>query len=369
MNISLLLNIVVIVLGLLFMSVGNNKNLRKIYIITCFVLFIFFNAFKSLSVGPDTLSYYDHFVRDFYTSWHNVWQAFSLRYFQWTGDFDEGYTVYTKIIQLFTNDFIIYLIISSLLYLIPFGIILYKYTNNYSQLIFAFVLYITLIYNGGSMLSRQQVATSFLFISFLFLLKNKYVLAILINLFAAIFHLSSLVFLVVPVVALFAQKKVKLLHFVSFLMIPLSIVFSTSLILFAGSLVGSERYASYAETESVGGASFVVLMEVLSIICYLGFKKNLLKEKDSLRKLYIMAPFFTLFAPLILNDGVFIRLSKYFHVYLVIMVPIAIEHIFNKKNSILVYAVVITVLVLYSAMGSGNYSFIWQEPYAHYLTR
>lgn len=219
------------------------------------------------------------------------------------------------------------------------------------------------------MLSRQQVATSFLFISFLFLLKNKYVLAILINLFSAIFHLSSLVFLVVPVVALFAQKKVKLLHFVSFLMIPLSIVFSTSLILFAGSLLGSERYASYAETESVGGASFVVLMEVLSIICYLGFKKNLLKEKDSLRKLYIMAPFFTLFAPLILNDGVFIRLSKYFHVYLVIMVPIAIEHIFNKKNSILVYAVVITVLVLYSAMGSGNYSFIWQEPYAHYLTR
>lgn len=367
MNISLLLNITVIILGLFFIRLGNNKAQRKTYITICLSLFVFFNAFKSLSVGPDTARYYDNFVSAFYTSWDNVWHTFILRYFHWSGDYDDGYTVYTKVMQIFTHDFIVYLIFSSLLYVIPLGIILYKYTNNYKQLIFAFMLYITLMYNGGNMLSRQQVATSFLFFSFLLILKNKYFFAILVNLFAGFFHLSSLVFLVVPLVAIFVHKKIKIIHVISFFMIPVSILFSTPLLIFFGNALGNERYAAYAETSSVGGYTFVILIEILSIICYFGFNKNLLNDNDSLRKIYIMAPFITFLAPLILTDGVFIRLSKYFHIFLIIMVPVAIEHIFNKKNNVVAYVVAILILVIYTAIGSASYFFIWQEPYVHLI--
>lgn len=349
------------------MSVGDSNQNRKAYIIVCFILLIFVNAFKGLSVGPDTVKYYEYFVETNSLSWSRVWNDYIQQYWFGNGDYDEGYTVYTKFVQLFSKDFIFFLFFHSLIYFIPFGIILNKYCDRLIQLMFAFVFYITLVFNGGSMLSRQQVGTVFLFLSFLFVLKDRYLWSIFFIFIASCMHKSTWVFIAVPIIARFAPRIIKPMHTVSFFMIPIAIVFSAPILLFAASFLGTERYEVYAETEKYGGATFVVLMELLSLICYLGFKKSYLKENDLARKIYIMAPFITVFAPLILRDGVFIRLSKYFHVFIAVMVPLAFDQLSKKSTVNIVYFIVIAILIVYTSLGSGNYCFIWQEPYMHYI--
>ncbi len=370
MNISFILNILVVVIGVLFSFFGGNSNRnRKIYIFICFTLIIFCNAFKGLSVGPDTVTYYEKFVGCNYLSWNEIWHNFIQTYWYGQGDYDEGYTLYTKFIQLFSKDFIFFLFVSSLFYAIPWSIILYKYCDRILELMFAFVFYITLVYIGGSMLSRQQVATCFLFVSFLFVLRNRYFWSFIFIFIAFFMHKSSVVFVVVPLIAKFVPKLTKPLHSISFFLIPVFILFSTQILLFAANFLGSERYMEYAETEFVGGVTFVVLMELLSLVCLFGFKKEYLQQNDFARKIYIMAPFFTMFAPLILRDGVFIRLSKYFHVFIAAMIPLAIGQLFKKDATIakIVLIVLIAILVLYTSMWAGQYHFIWQEPYLHHI--
>lgn len=367
MNISLILNLVVVAFGFRFLFLGNSNANRKTYICICFAFLVFCNAFKGLSVGSDTQVYYQQYVECNMLSWSEIWNNFIRTYWYGQGDYDEGYNIYTKIVQLFSKDFIFFMFFSSMITVIPFGIILYKYCDHITKLMFAFVFYVTLIYNGGNMLSRQQIASAFLFMSFLYVLKNRYFWSFGFIAIAYFMHKSSVIFAVVPLIAKFAPKMTKSFHTISFLLIPIFILFSSQILILAAGLLGSDRYATYAETEFVGGITFVVLMEILSLICLLGFKKDYLQQNDLARKIYIMAPFFTIFAPLILRDGVFIRLSKYFHVFLAVMVPMAFDQIIKKSSINTVLFVTISILVIYTYISSGKYYFIWQEPYLHYI--
>lgn len=365
MNISLILNLVVVALGFLFLCFGNSNANRKTYICICFAFLVFCNAFKGLSVGSDTQTYYQQYIECCHTSWSETWNNFIQTYWYGQGDYDEGYNIYTKFVQLFSKDFIFFMFFSSMLAVIPLGIILYKYCDHIIKLMFAFVFYVTLIYNGGSMLSRQQIATAFLFMSFLCVLKNRYFWSFFHIAIAFFMHKSSVVFAVVPLIARFAPKITKPFHAISFLLIPIVILFSSQLLLLAADFLGTERYEVYAETEFVGGITFVVLMELLSLVCLLGFRKDYLQQDDYARKIYIMAPFITMFAPLILRDGVFIRLSKYFHVFLAAMIPLAFGRLFKKSSVYIALFVTIFILIVYTYISSGHFYFIWQQPYIH----
>ena len=367
MNISLILNLVVVAFGFLFLFLGNSNANRRTYICICFAFLVFCNAFKGLSVGSDTQTYYQQYVEYSLSSWSDIWHNFVQTYWYGQGDYDEGYNIYTKFVQLFSKDFIFFMFFSSMLAVIPLGIILYKYCDHIIKLMFAFVFYVTLIYNGGSMLSRQQIATAFLFMSFLCVLKNRYFWSYFLIAIAFFMHKSSVIFAFVPLVARFAPKITKPFHIISFFLIPIFILFSSQILVFSAAFLGSDKYALYAETEFVGGITFVVLMEILSLICLFGFKKDYLKQNDLARKIYIMAPFFTMFAPLILRDGVFIRLSKYFHVFIAAMIPMAFGQLFKKNSVYFALLVTIIILMVYTYLGSGQYYFIWQQPYQHYI--
>lgn len=340
--------------------------------IICFMLFMFFNAFKSLYVGADTFSYYEGFCNYYHISWSEQWTNFVDRYFGSGGNFDEGFVLYCKICQLFTRNYIVFQLFSSVLYFIPLGIIMMRYVTDFRQQIFAFVLYITLIYASGVIFSRQQMATVLLLWEFILILDNKYFKAILLNVLALTLHMSSAVFFVVPLVSYFAKDKIKFIHLVSFFVVPLSIIFSSQLIQYASGVLENDRYGSYGDFYAGGGVTFAILMELLTLLCYIGIKKESIKENDLIANLYIMAPFATITAPLIMQDGVFFRLCKYFFLYLIILVPIAIDSLFGKdkskdKGSTIAYFTSIAILVVYSAMSIIDYTFIWDIPYNPYI--
>ena len=90
---------------------------------------------------------------------------------------------------------------------------------------------------------------------------------------------------------------------------------------------------------------------------------SLIKDLDGnefIRKLYCTVPCFTFFAPLINADGAMIRLSEYFHLFLVLLVPISVELLFNKNSQNIVYGVLIGGLSVLAIMSTRTYYFFWQ---------
>jgi len=59
-----------------------------------------------------------------------------------------------------------------------------------------------------------------------------------------------------------------------------------------------------------------------------------------------------------------IRISMYFHLYMMILIPIAINKTFTGFNRYVVYSVLIVILLALSLKdGSLGYKFYWDEPY------
>lgn len=93
-----------------------------------------------------------------------------------------------------------------------------------------------------------------------------------------------------------------------------------------GNLSGLDKYSEYGEGEIQGGATFfIILKESLSFLILFSISKFNLKVSFPIKTFYVMAPLFTIFAPLIQVNGAMIRITLYFSLFLCLLVPYAID--------------------------------------------
>ena len=353
----------IILLGL-FLTNDNDKN-RKLYIIIVLLILSLESALRSLFLVADTYSYYEMFtqrVPDM--TWNDLWIGFKNRYFgQIEEDFDFGFYFLQKCLGYITHSFQVFTFLSQLLFYIPLGLFLYKYSTNIRQLIFAFVFYVALLHVSALGGGRQLLARGCWIMAFMLINERKYYKGALWLLLGATFHYSVLIVVIAVALGFLKVKQLKTVHLMAFLLLPLMILFSREFIMLLGSLAGSERYASYGEHEVVGGATtFVVLMIILSLFCYIMLNRKILDSNYYKRKLYAMLPCLTIFSPLIIHDGVMIRLSSYFHLFIMLLVPFAIEELKDRKTVIAVYTLMIGALLFLALKDGGlEYYFFWQD--------
>ena len=368
MHINIILISFVILLGLILSANDNDRN-RRLYIIFCSLVFIFVAAFRSPEwmtnqYGIDTLDYKEYFESYFDLSWEECWRLAYLRYFDHQGDFDIGYVILCKILGLFTHEFSVFSFLADLIFFIPFGIILYRYSTSIRQLVFAFVFYVALVQIflfGGA---RQIFAIGFDLMALLAVINRKKLKALLFLLLGATLHFSSLLF-AIPLLMVWYDvnpKILKIIHVICLVLLPIVLVFPNQVVVLLGQVSGVEKYARYGEGEIQGGVTtFIFLIEFLSLFCLFAIKKADLKSNHSMRIFYTMIPFFTLLTPLIRSNGVMIRVSLYYHLFLVLLVPFAIDCMFNDKSKRVVYIIAILGLALLTLRGGGiKYYFFWQ---------
>lgn len=370
MHINIILLAFIIVFGLVMIYTGDNKKNRLTYIICCGVILVLVAALRSpewmtFKYNIDTLSYKNDFDEISEISWLDILNYANQRYVGGQGDYDVGFIGLMKFISIFTGSFYIYSIIADLLFFIPFCIILYRFSTNIRQLIFAFVFYVSLIQIfmfGGA---RQMFAIGFDLMAFIAVTDRKKWRAIIFILLGMIIHLSSLLF-VIPLLFIWFNvkpKTLKLIHVICFLSFPIVILLPRQIIIFMGNAVGMEKYSNYGMNEVQGGAAmFIFLIELLSLFCLIALKKRDLKDDDSARVLYVMTPLFTLLAPLIYADGSMVRTSLYYHLFLSLLVPMSIDCLFKGNNKTIVYSIAIIGLSLLTLSGGGiEYYFFWQK--------
>lgn len=360
MNIFLFLVPVEIILGLF--CIGNKG--RKYYVVIMTLILMSLIGLRSETKGffegSDVVKYYEMFQNIAHSSWDELWQLLLVNL---ATSGDVGFLLLQKLISTFTSSFYVYSFIASGLFLIPFGVFLYKYSMNVKQLIFAYVFFTVMSFvylmSGG----RQYFAMGIIWMAYLYFLRSKYSKTVIFMLLASTIHFSSIIFVLPMLMSIFIRKVqvLKMVHLVSLFLMPIVYVMANSIIVFMGNFVGSEKYADYGSAEMDGGANtFILMMAVLSILCFVAINRRVLSGNEFVRKLYCTVPCFTFFAPLINADGAMIRLSEYFHLFLVLLVPLSVELLFNKNSQNVAYVVLIGGLSVLAIMSSRTYYFFWQ---------
>lgn len=364
MDTRIVLYIIVLVFGL-FLIASNNQGqtARKVYIISICTLLVLESSLRSVLVGPDTYSYYWEFLGVKNEHWREIWHSFIDTYIYGEGK-DAGFHVFIKSFLFFSDSFNFFLFVIALIFFIPLGRILYSNTTNIWQLMFAFVFYIALFRIIALSGIRQQIATGGCFMAYLRLSNNKPIRASILILISATFHISAtLFFLMIFAYYLFIKQEIhieKQIHFTSLLLIPIMWVSARGFVGWLASFLKNDYYGAYSENAMAGGAeTFVVLMELLSLICFVFINKETIKNNKSYNLLYATLPMTTLFAPLIMLDGAMIRIVQYFSIYMLLLFPLSIELKFKRYNYLL-YLIAIIILLVLSLRQPFNYTFFWE---------
>ena len=98
MNIKLLLYFIIIVLGFVFAS-GNDPlgRKRKGYVFLIIALLVLESSLRHISVGPDTIHYYNSFSSVSFMSWSDALGFFKTAYLEGEGK-DPGFVIFMKFV-------------------------------------------------------------------------------------------------------------------------------------------------------------------------------------------------------------------------------------------------------------------------------
>lgn len=272
---------------------------------------------------------------------------------------DKGFYLFSAVIKNLISDNVnVYFIILALIQVALLIKVYRKYSPNYIVTFFLFIAstdYISWMFNG----IRQFTAVTITFFAFEYILKKKYVPAVLIVLFAALFHGSAL--LVLPFIFIAqgqAWNKKTILFIIAVIVAVMFIGEFTDIL---DTLLAETQYknvvSDWQEFQDDGTNIIRVLVYAIpSILSLIGLKFikyaddpviNLCTNMSIASVGFYVVSMFT--------SGIFIgRLPIYFSLYGYILLPWEIEHMFSEKSVKLVYLAMIAGYLgfyMYSIMG------------------
>lgn len=274
---------------------------------------------------------------------------------------DKGFYLFSAVIKNLISDNVnVYFIILALIQVALLIKVYRKYSSNYIVTFFLFIAstdYISWMFNG----IRQFTAVTITFFAFEYILKKKYVPAVLIVLFAALFHGSAL--LVLPFIFIAqgqAWNKKTILFIIAVIVAVMFIGEFTDIL---DTLLAETQYknvvSDWQEFQDDGTNILRVLVyAVPSVLSLIGLR--FIKYADDpvinlCTNMSIASVGFYVVS--MVTSGIFIgRLPIYFSLYGYILLPWEIEHMFSEKSVKLVYLAMIAGYLgfyMYSIMSLG----------------
>ena len=272
---------------------------------------------------------------------------------------DKGFYLFSAVIKDLIGDNVnVYFIILALIQVALLIKVYRKYSSNYIVTFFLFIAstdYISWMFNG----IRQFTAVTITFFAFEYILKKKYVPAVLIVLFAALFHGSAL--LVLPFIFIAqgqAWNKKTILFIIAVIVAVMFIGEFTDIL---DTLLAETQYknvvSDWQECQDDGTNIIRVLVYAIPSILSLVGLRFIKYADDPVINLCTNMSIASvgLYVVSMFTSGIFIgRLPIYFSLYSYILLPWEIEHMFSEKSVKLVYLAMIAGYLgfyMYSIMG------------------
>lgn len=332
----------------------NNGLKKKIFCIIATTQWILLSGLRHISIGTDTKAYFDSFELTKSLSWETIINQFNEIMFNDGIGKDPGYAIFEKITQYVTDDYQVYLIIIALIFMIPLGILIYKYSKD---ALVSFLIYSCLFYAFFAITGhRQTVATGIgLFIAYEFIKRKKFIYFLLVVLIASTIHKS-----IICIIPFYFIANKKITYRYSIIMLTTFVIvfiFKNRILSFLTEIVGYEEYAT--QYQGAGTFTFTVIF-ILVILVALWRAPIILKEYNEDIIICYNAAFMALiFIPFTYIDPSTMRIVQYFSIFIMLLIPEIINSFVGKERRLVRYTAVALMLLLV-IRSNPYYIFFWQ---------
>lgn len=314
---------------------------------------IILSGFRDFSVGDDTMAYKWMFDETTRISWERLANHFVGVMTGAEEGKDPGYYLIQKVIQLVTENYQWYLLIVALLFLIPFGIWIYR---NSTEPLLSFLIFSTLFYSFFAITGiRQTIATALaVLVGYYFIQNRRFWPFIGIILLAATIHKSALVFL--PFYFLATKAITSRYLLVMGALIPFLFIFRMPLFELFRSISGYDEYDYYT---GAGTYNFSLLLVMITVVAL--WRREQMIEANPNVTHYLNALLLALcFLPLTFINPSMMRIVQYFSIFIMLLIPEILQS-FDRRERLLVYYVAISMLLFLFVRNEPVYLFFWQQ--------
>lgn len=349
-----LLNIAVMISSYLVWQQFYEKEYgNKIFCIQATIQWILISGLRSTQVGADTERYRLMFEDTMNMSWSQI-KTGILQVVDANATYkDPGYYLVMKIFQIFSKNYNLHLTVVAAVFMIPFGIWVYKNSENVlmSYIIFSCLFYSFFAITG----TRQTIVTGIIvFLGTELLHKKKYLAFYILLILLYPIHKSVLAFAIFPI--LYKRQISNISLGIWTIAIGLAWIFRGRLMTITSILMGYDQYDQLIE--GAGALTFTLLFMVVLIfgICV----KNIVIEQypssiEAYNAMFIAA----ILLPMVSINQSAMRGVQYFSIYLVLFVPWIITSIREEQRK-MVNIIGICLLVFLLIRNNPTYYFFWQ---------
>lgn len=347
-----LINIALILFWRLYFTQKRGSNSRKHFCTVAAVQWILVSGMRDLSVGADTEAYYNMFEETKFQSWGSVFRNIFDYLFLGQGDKDPGYRLFVKIVQIFTGNYQIFLLIVACIFMGLMARWIYRHSASPCT---SYILFSTLFY-AYETLARQNIAMALVvFVGYGLIRNRKFWKFILVSFMAYLLHKSSLVF--VP------------LYFIAALPVTLGYMILCGIVAIVVATLGKRLYGpialwvGYSESQvdySKGGAElYAILLVMLCILVWLLYPR-IRNHRSDAPLLFHINVLTLITGLLIIQNQSFMRIQYYFSLFLMITIPEVINTL-KREYRLVGYLLFGTVMIFYLIQNNPQYQFFFMS--------
>ncbi|MDM8260097.1 EpsG family protein [Limosilactobacillus vaginalis] len=320
-------------------------NLKKIFLNVTLVILFVFSAFRALSVGTDTITYFNIF------EWMNGLEM-PVSEMAKEAHIEYGYIFINKVISSFGGNFRVVMILVSFITLLGIGRYILYFSSNYltSLIIFIGFTYYFLSFN----ISRQFLAISIDLFSLSFLLKKEKWKSLTFILIAGLIHNSGFLFIVLWLLSQVNISKIKFIFLGIF-----SVIFSVPICKFIENYMGANvRYNVILNSTSSKGLfgivySLALLLVFILYVIDFNFSSNNIKDRLFLYSFLIITfiNIMEIFFPFL---G---RIRYTFEVLIIAIIPNVIDEFRLKRYYPIINIIIflLGVIIMYKLIPNNSF--------------
>lgn len=307
--------IIACILFLLFGSLRPEKNNKKIFIFSSILVVI--SGFRS--IGTDVINYKNYF------DYIDVYSLDNSLY-------EKGYYLLNKLIHTIFGDFQFVLIFTSLFVVLVISKTILSLSVKPMLSLFFFVTFY--FYFTSFNLIRQYIAMAIVFASVKFILRKQAYIFILLIFISSLFHTTSLFF--IPFYWIVRRKIPDIFYWIIFIFSLVFSVFTPILISIISVIFPRLSYYSNYSLEGAS-ANFSILLTLMTFIMAKILYKKLIKIDEN-AYVYINLVFFAMcFSILSRNNIMFFRISSYFYLFIILLLPIIFQALTKKWRFLFIF--------------------------------
>lgn len=322
---------------------------RKIRIIVYLLPLFILAAFRDVSIGNDTSTYFRTFLL--------AQRSDSLFAAVQASRLEPGYLIINYVLSHLGCSFNIFQVVITLFIYFSLGRAIYHYSENIA--LSCFLFFASGEFFGTMNTTRMWLAIAILLFSIRFIQERKPLKFIVIVLLAMMFHYTALIFII-----LYPLCTTKIDSFKSFALIALSVVaglFAVNILTVITSRLGMyQNYLTGRRADTSG--NIAIYTSLITNLLFLGFAayeklqqkpvlfddfNNEKGETVSVNSIYYISMFVIVGLGLIgLSNTIMSRVRGYFETLVIFIIPVCLNNVRVKSNKRIVQFVICALLAI-----------------------